>query len=151
MCWPVAGGVKERGGDVALAPLGRLIVFDGGENMPNKPLHPCAHPGCTTLTDGRYCSMHQTKPPDSRPTAHERGYTYRWSKASKAFLRSHPWCVQCMQEGRYTPAQVVDHIVPHKGNWALFWDSKNWQPLCKAHHDRKTAREDGGFGTSPRP
>jgi 5-methylcytosine-specific restriction protein A len=28
----------------------------------------------------------------------------------------------------------------------LFWDSKNWQSLCKHHHDVKTATEDGGFG-----
>jgi len=41
---------------------------------------------------------------------------------------------------------VVDHIVPHRGDRALFWDTSNWQPLCKPHHDAKTAREDGGFG-----
>lgn len=29
----------------------------------------------------------------------------------------------------------VDHIVPHKGDMALFWDSQNWQPLCPDHHD----------------
>lgn len=43
-------------------------------------------------------------------------------------------------------ATVVDHIVPHCGNQQLFWDTDNWQPLCKKHHDRKTATEDGGFG-----
>ncbi len=43
-------------------------------------------------------------------------------------------------------ADVVDHIIPHKGDQSLFWDSSNWQPLCKHHHDQKTAREDGGFG-----
>jgi 5-methylcytosine-specific restriction protein A len=43
-------------------------------------------------------------------------------------------------------ANVVDHIVPHKGDQALFWDKNNWQSLCKPHHDAKTAREDGGWG-----
>jgi 5-methylcytosine-specific restriction protein A len=42
-----------------------------------------------------------------------------------------------------TPATVVDHIVPHRGNQKLFWDRKNWQSLCKTHHDRKTAQESG--------
>lgn len=41
------------------------------------------------------------------------------------------------------PATVVDHIIPHRGDLssAAFWDETNWQPLCKRHHDRKTARE----------
>lgn len=29
------------------------------------------------------------------------------------------------------PAQVLDHIVPHKGDKTLFWDSANWQGLCE--------------------
>ena len=45
-----------------------------------------------------------------------------------------------------TPATVVDHIKPHHGDQRLFWDVGNWQSLCKAHHDSKTATEDGGFG-----
>ncbi|WP_338080605.1 HNH endonuclease signature motif containing protein [Cohnella luojiensis] len=51
-----------------------------------------------------------------------------------------------MEAGRVVAATVVDHIKPHKGNKILFWDKNNWQPLCKQHHDRKTAIEDGGFG-----
>lgn len=43
-------------------------------------------------------------------------------------------------------ASVVDHVIPHRGDKALFWDSDNWQPLCKPCHDRKTAAQDGGFG-----
>ncbi|WP_233882799.1 HNH endonuclease [Brevibacillus laterosporus] len=43
-----------------------------------------------------------------------------------------------------TGATVVDHIVPHKGDKTLFWDRKNWQPLCEQCHNRKTAREDRG-------
>ena len=42
----------------------------------------------------------------------------------------------------YTKATVVDYIVPHRGDQKLFWDKSNWQPLCKACHDRKTWRED---------
>ncbi|WP_369680053.1 HNH endonuclease [Brevibacillus laterosporus] len=26
----------------------------------------------------------------------------------------------------------------------MFWDRKNWQPLCESCHNRKTAREDRG-------
>jgi 5-methylcytosine-specific restriction protein A len=51
-----------------------------------------------------------------------------------------------MDIGRVVAASIVDHIKPHKGNKVLFWDKNNWQPLCKRHHDIKTATEDGGFG-----
>jgi len=48
----------------------------------------------------------------------------------------------CLDEGRARLATVVDHIRPHRGDAALFWDPSNWQPLCKEHHDRKTGNED---------
>ena len=76
----------------------------------------------------------------SRGSASERGYDKRWERARKVFLAEHPMCADCLRRGWYTPATVVDHIVPHKGDQDLFWDDRNWQPLCKACHDRKTAR-----------
>ena len=36
---------------------------------------------------------------------------------------------------------MVDHVKPHRGDWALFIDPANHQSLCKHHHDQKTARE----------
>jgi 5-methylcytosine-specific restriction enzyme A len=83
---------------------------------------------------------------DRRLSARERGYTWEWEKARKAWLEKHPDCVDCLEEGIVTSATVVDHIVPHKGDMTLFWDSKNWQSMCTPHHSKKTAREDGGFG-----
>ena len=47
-----------------------------------------------------------------------------------------------MKEGRYTRATDVDHIVPHRGDPALFWDEDNWQALCHRHHSVKTRRKD---------
>jgi 5-methylcytosine-specific restriction protein A len=74
----------------------------------------------------------------------ERGYTYRWQKESKAFLREHPLC-ECEEcqagELRVTTASVVDHHIPHRGDQALFWDRRNWRAMAKACHDRKTQRE----------
>ncbi|MBF9032129.1 HNH endonuclease [Rhodobacterales bacterium HKCCE3408] len=37
---------------------------------------------------------------------------------------------------------VVDHITPHKGNLALFWDEANLQALCKRCHDTTKQAED---------
>jgi 5-methylcytosine-specific restriction protein A len=34
---------------------------------------------------------------------------------------------------------VVDHVIPHKGDRALFWDeANNWQALCARCHALKT-------------
>lgn len=106
--------------------------------MPNKAKHPCAFPGCNRITDKKYCEVHKGTDEQLRGSSAARGYNYRWRKASKAFLRAHPLCVMCLAEGKYTPAAVVDHIIPHRGDRQLFWDVSNWQSLCKACHDRKT-------------
>lgn len=79
-----------------------------------------------------------------RGSARERGYTSRWDKARKTYLMQHPLCVMCKREGRVTPATVVDHIIPHKGDQALFWDTDNWQSLCAPHHNRDKQREERG-------
>ncbi|GMA48648.1 HNH endonuclease [Alicyclobacillus contaminans] len=117
--------------------------------MPNRPLRPCSEPGCSELTRDRYCERHQRSALEydrHRGNSAQRGYDSRWRKARLAYLRAHPLCAECQRQGRLTPATVVDHIKPHKGDKALFWDVHNWQPLCKSCHDAKTAREDGGFG-----
>jgi 5-methylcytosine-specific restriction protein A len=58
--------------------------------------------------------------------------------------------VLCAEEKRQEAATVVDHIEPHRGDMKLFWDHKNWRPLCKRHHDRKTANEDSHRGRDGR-
>lgn len=77
-----------------------------------------------------------------RGSARSRGYDSRWDKARLTFLAAHPLCVMCEREGRVTVATVVDHIRPHRGDQALFWDKDNWQPLCKVHHDSAKQREE---------
>ena len=81
-----------------------------------------------------------------RGTAASRGYGSRWQKARATYLLSHPLCVHHELNGVIVQATVVDHRVPHKGDWSLFWDTSNWQSLCDKCHNIKTATEDGGFG-----
>lgn len=118
--------------------------------MPSKPKHPCKHPGCSTLiSTGSYCPAHLPRGTrERRASAARRGYGKAWQRESRRYLTDHPWCAECRRQGRQTPATEVDHITPHKGDRALFWDRENWQPLCHRCHSAKTAREDGGFGRS---
>ena len=73
-----------------------------------------------------------------RGGADARGYNAEWRRARKAYLQLHPLCAECLKEGILTPATVVDHIMPHRGDQQLFWDEQNWQPLCQTHHNKKT-------------
>lgn len=112
--------------------------------MPYKPKWPCQHPGCAELIEPgkKYCEKHLPLHPEYTRPPSKRGYGSRWRRASKEYLRKHPLCVMCEKEGVYRAAEVVDHIIPHRGDMGLFWDQSNWQPLCKRHHDRKTLTED---------
>jgi 5-methylcytosine-specific restriction protein A len=62
------------------------------------------------------------------------------------FIKRNPLCVHCLARGEHTPAVDVDHIVAHHGDREKFWDSRNWQALCKPCHTRKTIKEDGRWG-----
>lgn len=82
---------------------------------------------------------HVPRPP--KPGANAKGYTYRWQQRRLVFLRDHPLCAACEREGRLTPATVVDHVIPHRGDKELFWDESNWAALCVPHHNSKSAGE----------
>ena len=120
--------------------------------MPTAAPRPCTYPGCGVLVgDGTSrCVKHkridQRQSDQQRGNANQRGYGSQWQKAREGFLRKHPLCAIHQARGEIVIATVVDHKIPHKGDKVLFWDSSNWQPLCKRCHDSKTAREDGGFG-----
>lgn len=114
---------------------------------------PCARPGCANLVERGYCAACVKQSPQAfgerqRGSAASRGYGRRWQKARAGWLMAHPVCVDPdgLHVGVVKLATDVDHIQPHRGNQALFWDSANWQSLCHACHSAKTAREDGGFG-----
>lgn len=111
--------------------------------MPRTPPRPCRFPGCPGLCEtGVYCPAHaQYYATDRvRGGAAVRGYDRRWREARARYLRLHPLCAECLRAHKAEPATVVDHIVPHRGDPKLFWDERNWQPLCKPCHDRKTGR-----------
>jgi 5-methylcytosine-specific restriction protein A len=72
-----------------------------------------------------------------RGSASERGYDARWSRAAKAHLNEHPFCRYCATSAkpRVTPATLVDHFWPHKGDLELFWDPRWWVSSCAPCHN----------------
>lgn len=120
-------------------------------------LHICSYPGCSKAVaySAHYCPEHQKKVDALRAqqygkhatteNATARGYTGKWRRAAKEFLRANPLCAECLRRGITRAATDVDHIIPWNNlgqrDMRLFWDRSNWQALCHECHSRKTARE----------
>jgi 5-methylcytosine-specific restriction endonuclease McrA len=73
--------------------------------------------------------------------------TARWKALRLKVLRRDGW--QCRQTGELLVGRagawnspVVDHIVPHRGDEALFWDEDNLQSVTKRWHDSDKQRQD---------
>jgi 5-methylcytosine-specific restriction protein A len=110
--------------------------------MPMKPPRIC---GCGyRIAYGQRCPCERARKADAdkrRPTARQRGYDSKWETAARVFLME--------PENRYCAcgcrrrAGVVDHIKPHRGDMALFWDRSNWQALAASpcHSSRKQSSE----------
>lgn len=111
--------------------------------MAGKPLRPCKHPGCAELTREGWCPKHKPKYQRGKSADYHDWYLLPiWKdRLRPEHLLVEPFCRECALEGKRVYATVVDHIVPHRGNWKLFTDPNNLQSLCKFHHDRKTIQE----------
>lgn len=81
-----------------------------------------------------------------RGSARERGYSTRWDAASAAYLRGHPLCVGCLARERTEAAILTDHVIPHHGEVALFWDRDNWQAACGFCHNAVKQRLELMYG-----
>lgn len=106
--------------------------------MPTRPMKLCLAGGCHVRSSSSRCKKHRAavlrSAERNRGNANHRGYNRKWRRAAAAWLAAKPLC------GCGRMATVVDHIVPHRGDMDLFWDSDNWQTMCKGCHDRKTGK-----------
>lgn len=65
----------------------------------------------------------------------------------QALLRDNFTCRRCgcilLSGNRHHPqAAVVNHVKPHRGDSALFFDLENTESVCKADHDTLIQREE---------
>jgi 5-methylcytosine-specific restriction protein A len=87
-------------------------------------------------------------------------HTTRWRALRKQQLRREPLCAYCLKRGEVVPAQVADHVIPHRGDEELFWYGK-LQSLCIQHHNGSKQTEEragrsievgsDGYPVSPPP
>ena len=124
----------------------------------------CPFPGCLLIvsTSGTYCANHAhlqaAKDAKAREYATQRwdqhhakvDYSWvwhdpRWRRLRAAQLKREPQCRRCRAD-----ATTVDHVVPHRGDVALAFDSGNLQSLCARCSAIKT-REDRDIPSNPYP
>ena len=121
--------------------------------MATKPLKVCSTPGCPSLSKAGKCEECRKKRGGGgdgqrapwRAQSQKWYGSNRWKKARERFLVKHPICEckDCTTAERVQVATVVDHVKPHRGDPALFWDATNWMAMNVSCHNRKSAREQG--------
>lgn len=107
--------------------------------MPSAPPSLCLEPRCPNL--GAYkgrCKVHARIQERTRYNAETRKwyYTDAWKTLRQIVLGNQPVCVEC----KVQPSTEVDHITPHRGNYAMFFNLSNLQGMCTTCHGRKTQR-----------
>src|SRR5262245_6656859 len=71
----------------------------------------------------------------SRPGFRKRGYDSRWDRDAEEYRRRYPFRIGGLAVGRCGKADIVDHVVPHRGDRGLFRSVSNWQAVCHWHHN----------------
>jgi 5-methylcytosine-specific restriction enzyme A len=106
--------------------------------MPMSP--PVACPCGGRRIGGKCDRCGPRKRPDERKSAAQRGYDYQWQRFRKQYLALNPLCKDCQAIGIVKGATDIHHIEKLCDHPDLKYDDSNLMPLCKMHHDKRTAR-----------
>ena len=125
------------------------------------PKKKCLKINCNELIDYRnkFCSTHKElinqSNKDYERFRTERDKTYikfyqsrEWKNTRKSVMIEDGLCQECLRQGYYKQADVVDHIIELKDDWDKRLDKSNLRPLCHEHHNIKTKEEQKRRGTS---
>lgn len=107
----------------------------------DRPLHPCAQPGCPALTRDARCpdhaQLHTAQYDQSRGSPASRGYDYQWELLRLHYLATHPSCeARNSHTGEpcgSSKSLRVHHRRPLRQGGARL-DYRNLVTLCERHH-----------------
>ena len=111
--------------------------------MPRKPKHPCHYPGCPELTYDRFCEKHTKKYNSDyerygRNPQTRRRYGRAWQRIRSNYAKEHPFCEECLKEGRLTKTEQIHHIKPLAEGGTH--DRDNLMALCTSCHAKIHAK-----------
>ena len=126
------------------------------------PKRKCNKNNCNELIDYRnkFCEKHKElinqSNKDYERYRNERDKTYiqfyqskQWKNTRKSVMLEYDYlCQECLRQGYYQQANVVDHIIELKDDWSKRLDKDNLIPLCHSCHNKKTKEEQRRRGTS---
>ncbi len=115
-----------------------------------KPKRPCAFPGCSHLTEGRFCLEHNFKVKEQTASRNRHYDSFIRDASLASFYKSKEWlrarqaalnrdmylCQYCLAESRVTPADTVHHIVAIKEDWGKRLMLGNLISLCRKCHNQ---------------
>lgn len=107
--------------------------------MPRAPKRRCSVAGCPNLMP---CKKHQWKKNVNSPSAKIRklpaSENFVSVMRSECYARQNGLCAICNKPllGKFE----LDHIEPHRGDPALFYDRNNVQDVCEPCHRIKTGQ-----------
>jgi 5-methylcytosine-specific restriction protein A len=106
----------------------------------------CNHPGCNALinTDERYCLKHKKElpPPFSSAIRYNESLykTTQWRNLRNKVLKEQTNCFKCGIHKSESKLEV-HHLIPPRGNEALFFDENNLVAVCPVCHKIITNKE----------
>lgn len=107
--------------------------------MPYAPASYCSEPRCHRMAGykGR-CAVHAAEKEQQRYNVDTRKWysTEAWQTLRMLVFIDQPICVSC----QHAPSTEVDHIIPHRSEYGLFFNRENLQGMCKSCHSTKTRR-----------
>lgn len=130
--------------------------------MPTKPKRPCSKPGCSNLTSGQFCAVHQVDANKQRADANKHYDQHQRNQKARMFYKSRAWhtarqrvlardnhiCQVCWQQcHKATLADTVHHRVPISEDWNRRLDMTNLISLCAGCHNQIHARGRAGLKT----
>lgn len=130
-----------------------------------RPLRPCAAPGCVKLTRERYCKAHAVRA-QAEKAEHDRRYdetrrdkklarfyaSTAWKRAREAArIRDHNLCQDCLQRGRVVFADTVHHIEPVRDAWHKRLQLDNLVSLCMTCHETRHSKQPARSGIQRKP
>ena len=84
----------------------------------------------------------------STPEVHRWYQRAAWKRRARLQLTQFPLCAICLREGKLSPAQIADHVQPHRGDSVAFWRGA-LQSLCVQCHNASKQREElRGYDTA---